>query len=428
VERRRIQRAEEDRRQAGKEHLNLMLEHSTQLLDARRGDRMGSVVSVSELDVEDELLSKAEASSDNEDNDTESSDVNEDMMSTSESESDADALDDDANLTVEQLRAKYAGLASGITTEEPSGDEMEVDYIGTGPDTLYEAGSDVDMPDERPAQNAVNDASDEEVEVNGDVTLPELDEVDDILLEDSDASTDMDSGSDTANTEDETDGEDQDEGLLGFYGGMGGLTSKDEKFDDDSDGPYMEEGAANANQHEHDDSFDEDEDDEVQLVYTGNSAQTSPEENFQTPDLDVEALEGRVQVEADRQATQEPRLIELEDDDVTPKPVEGTSAQDALPVTGRLDLPDVETTPSISQPDAKDTALQSSPTTTPEATPQPQPVVKTPIPFLLRGTLREYQHYGLDWLAGLYSNHTNGILADEMGLGYVTAIAECLLC
>ncbi|KAF5095267.1 hypothetical protein D0Z03_001875 [Geotrichum reessii] len=43
--------------------------------------------------------------------------------------------------------------------------------------------------------------------------------------------------------------------------------------------------------------------------------------------------------------------------------------------------------------------------------------VKTPVPFLLRGTLREYQHFGLDWLAGLYNNNTNGILADEMGLG-----------
>ncbi|KAK8050106.1 hypothetical protein PG994_011836 [Apiospora phragmitis] len=42
---------------------------------------------------------------------------------------------------------------------------------------------------------------------------------------------------------------------------------------------------------------------------------------------------------------------------------------------------------------------------------------KTEVPFLLRGTLREYQHYGLDWLAGLYRNKTNGILADEMGLG-----------
>ncbi|KAH9902341.1 SNF2 family domain-containing protein [Xylariomycetidae sp. FL2044] len=48
----------------------------------------------------------------------------------------------------------------------------------------------------------------------------------------------------------------------------------------------------------------------------------------------------------------------------------------------------------------------------------PQALVPTTeVPFLLRGTLREYQHYGLDWLAGLYRNQTNGILADEMGLG-----------
>ncbi|CAG8482252.1 7854_t:CDS:10 [Ambispora leptoticha] len=44
-------------------------------------------------------------------------------------------------------------------------------------------------------------------------------------------------------------------------------------------------------------------------------------------------------------------------------------------------------------------------------------VVRTKIPMLLRGQLREYQHVGLDWLASLYNNGLNGILADEMGLG-----------
>jgi helicase SWR1 len=38
-------------------------------------------------------------------------------------------------------------------------------------------------------------------------------------------------------------------------------------------------------------------------------------------------------------------------------------------------------------------------------------------PFLLRGSLRPYQHAGLEWLASLYANNMNGILADEMGLG-----------
>lgn len=43
--------------------------------------------------------------------------------------------------------------------------------------------------------------------------------------------------------------------------------------------------------------------------------------------------------------------------------------------------------------------------------------VKVKVPFLLRHTLREYQHVGLDWLAKLYTNGLSGILADEMGLG-----------
>uniref|UniRef100_A0A803KFH7 Snf2-related CREBBP activator protein n=1 Tax=Xenopus tropicalis TaxID=8364 RepID=A0A803KFH7_XENTR len=43
--------------------------------------------------------------------------------------------------------------------------------------------------------------------------------------------------------------------------------------------------------------------------------------------------------------------------------------------------------------------------------------VKTPVPFLLRGELREYQHIGLEWLVTMYEKKLNGILADEMGLG-----------
>lgn len=44
-------------------------------------------------------------------------------------------------------------------------------------------------------------------------------------------------------------------------------------------------------------------------------------------------------------------------------------------------------------------------------------VKEVPLPSLLRGTLRPYQKQGLNWLASLYNNDTNGILADEMGLG-----------
>lgn len=43
--------------------------------------------------------------------------------------------------------------------------------------------------------------------------------------------------------------------------------------------------------------------------------------------------------------------------------------------------------------------------------------VSTKVPFLLKHTLREYQHIGLDWLVAMYKKQLNGILADEMGLG-----------
>ena len=36
---------------------------------------------------------------------------------------------------------------------------------------------------------------------------------------------------------------------------------------------------------------------------------------------------------------------------------------------------------------------------------------------MLKGSLRPYQHVGLDWLANMHARKLNGILADEMGLG-----------
>jgi len=52
----------------------------------------------------------------------------------------------------------------------------------------------------------------------------------------------------------------------------------------------------------------------------------------------------------------------------------------------------------------------------------------TRIPIeLLTGSLRSYQHVGLDWLVALYERHLNGILADEMGLGK-TIMTIALLC
>ncbi|KAG2225016.1 hypothetical protein INT45_003216, partial [Circinella minor] len=94
--------------------------------------------------------------------------------------------------------------------------------------------------------------------------------------------------------------------------------------------------------------------------------------------------------------------IEEEDnDEVVPKELNQQDSQKIKTVTS-----DVTNSATIHQ-----SAIQ--PTGTTLSTTK----VDTQIPFLLRGTLREYQHVGLDWLASLYANGLNGILADEMGLG-----------
>jgi SNF2 family DNA or RNA helicase len=54
--------------------------------------------------------------------------------------------------------------------------------------------------------------------------------------------------------------------------------------------------------------------------------------------------------------------------------------------------------------------------------------VKTPVPFLLKHSLREYQHVGLDWLVTLYENKLNCILADEMGLGKFSLLITNSFC
>jgi hypothetical protein len=57
--------------------------------------------------------------------------------------------------------------------------------------------------------------------------------------------------------------------------------------------------------------------------------------------------------------------------------------------------------------------------------------VKTKVPALLSGSLREYQHIGLDWLVSMYEKNLNGILADEVsaaaGLRPPT-VADFLFC
>ncbi|KAI1088825.1 SNF2 family domain-containing protein [Rostrohypoxylon terebratum] len=146
---------------------------------------------------------------------------------------------------------------------------------------------------------------------------------------------------------------------------------------------------------------------------------------LQAQDVEMEIIEAVERVEKDARAN--PSISGVEQTASAVPSVEVATAPTDQPQTS----PDTEAitnppsrdrsrTPRTSdtKPSEVDTTASSVVKSGASRSSSPQhQVPRTEVPFLLRGTLREYQHYGLDWLAGLYRNQTNGILADEMGLG-----------
>lgn len=302
-----------------------------------------------------------EGSDEDEASDTGSDSERESNMSSSESEADEEQnrpdLVDDEHLTVEQLREKYSTLPD-ITAVDS--DEEVVDA----------------------------DADEDQNSASGRDTAMELED----NFDDSDESVDMDDdmgSSDEDRDNDEEGSEEDDEAgessLLGFLAPsdlksleLGRVDSPPEPTKDEAD--------------------DEEEEDEVSLIPDAARVMQTDEE----PVTD----------------TQENPIEPAADDLETPKQLPDVTA--AAPSPDRSSQPTPRTTET--RPSDVDSASSVEPhqlsrQVTQSATPQPGTNLKTPVPFLLRGTLREYQHYGLDWLAGLYANNTNGILADEMGLG-----------
>lgn len=363
-----------------------MLEHSTQLLEARR-DRQPSEVGVEEeIGSEEELDEEEEEEEERDievqdDGDENTSEVpDEDNMTTSESESD-DGGNDDENLTVEELRAKYSALPVSKPRRTTGGKGL-VSLLNAG---LKNETAGHEDDEETPGNDDATDVDmrDEEISPRNMTMLPELEEVDQILLDDSDESTSMDSEEDGSegydSDEDDDDGAGFGSGLLGFFSDLGGLTAEPE----------------------------EESENEAEVVGEGEETKAA-----------LSPLEADVDGDGERKVAGED--ITMADDEEIEEIVR--ELPEDISTNDHLDTLDAETATSISP---KELAHPSS-LTSPNSSPQPNMDIKTPIPFLLRGTLREYQHYGLDWLAGLYSNKTNGILADEMGLGYVAPSGICV--
>ncbi|KAL8871692.1 MAG: hypothetical protein Q9174_002535 [Haloplaca sp. 1 TL-2023] len=354
VQRRKLQEWEEQQQALGKQALNRVLEQSKHLLEKRRrGESSGADGSESEGSANDHHLASEEAEP--------VASENESNVSSSEADSDPGSKtgvdDDDEGLTQEELIRKYAKVTapSSLPSLIPKDEDAQIKKSNA-------SASPIDRLDEREGDVTQSLASQSPPQA-----IPvDVNQVDDALMTDSDKSIDMDdddmedtdgqgsTGSENE-SDDASDASSAKTGLVAFFGKVNPLVRK-ESSDIPSGRPADTENGA-----------------EEEKRHSPDAAQV------QTPS----ASNG-----------EEPSLETLKKANM-PRSGEPSALEELMNIKSASPLQD-----------------GSLPTTPVSAN-----LVKTAVPSLLRGTLREYQHFGLDWLAGLYGNKTNGILADEMGLG-----------
>jgi len=382
VEAHRMQRWQEEQDRLGKVALNEAIEKSKGLLDRRR--TFGGSTAGSDEESDDE-----EASGGGEEDSGSDSEIqDEGNMSSSQSESDQDQAvgDDDEGLTQEQLRQKYASVAEVKEDQSPKQETKEQDPLNIEPHGRS-------LVPVSPTAQDHNQQSPPPL-TNGHGAQPPppaaIEKVDDALMDDSDASTDMDSeasgsGEDSQEGESE-DEESEDEGpkdLLGFFDNEAFQAAKEATVEDPKREVQAEEDEG------------EDEGEEVSLIR--------------------DATQGPTPSATPKTTSEEPHANSHQDNpaDTTENVAMEPVKQQKPSSNNKLALERLHEHQESPVMDLKSLVEDVSLPTTPVST---NPL-KIPVPSLFRGTLREYQHFGLDWLAGLYAAGTNGILADEMGLG-----------
>ncbi|PTB66890.1 hypothetical protein BBK36DRAFT_1135196 [Trichoderma citrinoviride] len=446
VNRRRLIQWEAEEQKRVKAALNQAVSLSEQKLQARRAggidseslydedgfDDLTDSASEDEGEGDESRLSSAETDGSGDgDGDDDS-----DMMSSSEDEEDEDHKDAaDEGLTQEQLRAKYANIPN-LEREDA---ESTADKASRTPGN---------------ADDSEAETSDESVDMDDDL-----------------GSSDFD-GSDESGDEgstDESGSEEEAGGLLGLFFGKSELKAmkkgeaKPESPEDEEAG--VQADASGTETKQPDLGMEEDDDDEMSLVHHpdsvngDNAKEVGDNAGPLTPatETKLNGLQSSKQLNDEQAkkyaASSEPAHTDLKhvDEDVpmvdVPEPAASGEPKSEEPAA--TEAPEQDAHPQVEAANVhSETAPGTSSPTTAEAEPKlemkpseteappPQEIeraesstavtrVSTPqltghkveVPFLLRGTLREYQRQGLDWLAGLYANNTNGILADEMGLG-----------
>ena len=411
IDKERVAKWEAEQVQLGAKAMDSMFNQAQEILGRNMIDSASSFVS-DDRDTEgdgDEFESAASHLSGDEDGDA---------NMTSDSDSDEGQGDDeDANLTAEQLREKYGQLpdlpddSSGVDSEDEDNDEDEEEMIdeamkeedrGTpepSPDPDIEMENGHDSPE--PFYPHTNGHDDDE-HTNGcdqgpgylDPATVELDEVDEALLDSDDE----------------------------------GSGSGSEEWPSDEDDDVSDEDGNDDDDEQSDTSSEENDNVGVMGFLAPDEIKNLKEAAKKVVD-DVNA-ETKVDVAVQPvngvhtpNGTSEIRGNELEEDD-------GEDAEMPIDALSRRSqsVPDVDPMPPPDEDldelkehtkDEKrlngEATLETGISRSRSRHDSEPPRVE--IPSLLRGTLREYQHDGLDWLANLYDSETNGILADEMGLG-----------
>lgn len=437
VNRRRLAEWEQEEQKRVKAALNEAVNLSEQKLQARRAGLDSEQLSEDEEDGFDDLSDDMSMVDDDDElglasgeDDENEEDADSDIMSSDEEEGDdeEDQKDlGDENLTQEQLRAKYAHIPE---LEKPSIEEQT-----PAAEPTPEVTDAVDTAQATATENA--ETSDESVDMDDDM-----------------GSTDMDSGEEEDESEEESD-EDAG-GLLGLLFGKSELKKMNSEAvveapaDSKEDSKMLDVEAASEVDGEGA------EDNEMSLIQMP-EPEAEPEAESETK-AQIKKDSGRV--EEDKEQMAAPMSDDIAPDLATRDVPSNTDANDDEPAVTQdndvsmtgidVEQPHEEAFPALEKQPSPATEPVTNPpsrahSTSPPATSETKPseldtassgemVVDKPgtsrspsphqasnhkieVPFLLRGTLREYQRDGLDWLAGLYANSTNGILADEMGLG-----------
>lgn len=399
VNRRRLEEWEAEEQRRVKAALQEAVSRSEQQLLARQAQFDSDITDSEHMDEDEEELDSDEEQLQGSDDDgrssiTPNSDDDESNMSSSDEDDDRKSVASDEGLTQEQLMAKYANLPDLDKTND------------------QDDNTDTPMADVNGTVN--DDTSDESVDMDDDMGSSD---------EDSDGSGSGADGEESEDDDDDDDDNDDDEpsGLLGLFFGKKELKKLQAETVEEQD--------------------DQDAKGDVEMVDADTAVSPDPIElkpaNVETDGMpaagNTETAEpaAEVALNGDTDACTEP----------PPEPTPTNHQSEEKLVTATVPAsdtvrtsPDAEATTNPASPersqsprtsDTKPSEADTATTIEPPTAAQdgsrsvsPQPATpRTEVPFLLRGTLREYQHYGLDWLAGLYANNTNGILADEMGLG-----------